>query len=126
MTHNDIEAYWELANLVKEAADEEGIDLDELAEDMSEEELAEFLDAAMEGASEGFEDYDENYDEDNIFLEKTAELLEKAASGKTKGKKLKGWKKVWETMKKHRGKILLPAGAAVGGLGGYLLRRHTD
>jgi hypothetical protein len=75
MTRSDIEAYWELANLVKQAADEEGIDLDALAEEMDEEELAEFLDAAMEGALEGAEDENEY----SPFIEKTAALLEKVA-----------------------------------------------
>jgi hypothetical protein len=73
MTRLDIEAYWELAGLVKQAADEEGVDLDELAEQMNDEELAEFLDAAMEGALE------EDENEYSPFMEKTAALLEKVA-----------------------------------------------
>jgi type II secretory pathway component PulF len=126
MTRSDIEAYWELANLVKQAADEEGIDLDELAEEMDEEELAEFLDAAMEGALEGAE-----Y---SPFMEKTAALLEKVAAdvigvGSSTDKGLiQTLREIWQHAKGRHPKIgkygPLAAGAAGGaGAMGYYLRK---
>jgi hypothetical protein len=134
MTNQEVQAYWELASLVKQAADEEGIDLDELAEQMNDEELAEFLDAAMQGALEGAEE--EANAEDSVFLQKSAELIEKVAfptgekaeaeAAKVGSKAKEGaLKRMWKYIASHKGGFIgAPAGAAVGGLGAYLLARR--
>jgi hypothetical protein len=129
MNYNEIEAYWELANLVKQAADEEGIDLDALAEEMDEEELAEFLDAAMEGALEGAEDENEY----SPFIEKTAALLEKVAAEigvgeKTKPGFIQTLKELWEHTKGRHPRIgkygpLVAGGAGGAGAMAYYLRK---
>jgi hypothetical protein len=130
MTNQEVQAYWELASLVKQAADEEGVDLDELAEQMNDEELAEFLDAAMQGALEGAEEDENEY---SPFMEKTAGLLQKVAAEIGKGEASKpGFmqtlKEIWEHSKGRHPKIgkygpLVAGGAGGAGAMAYYLRK---
>ena len=97
------ELYLDTAYELEKAAAEEGVDLDEVIEDMDDEEVAELLDAAVEDRldSEGYEDDD--YDvEASAFMFKTAELLEKAAGPRVDAARAAGAKHpVWTGMKEY-------------------------
>lgn len=115
-----VEAYTKTAILVKEAADEEGIDLDAIAEDMDDDELAEFLDAAFEelDAQGEFSDLADAV-EDDYYDDFEKEAAEKA----------KWYERLNAHIGRHPKKYMLGAGALgalLAGLGAYLAQRSRS